>query len=681
MINIRTNGSWTITTNANWVTGLPLTGAGDFNYEPILSANTTGSYRTGTITVTMDQTTYRLSNSPQWVSGEDYMIGQTIINQNKLYIVTKAGSSTTGPTNTSGSSGPLTGGSLVVSFLSQQTKTVAPIVQNYSVMQYANDTTIFGRVYILGHDEDLGYKVKYSVEANGNTQLSSAVACGGSVDISGKVETGIIPKTGATVNLKAYNPATISDEIKPFSWNFGNDMYWKTSSTPMDTALDAMSGATRINPTYDSTNDLWYGSFTASYGAGHTYLYIIFDYRNFITDGYTVSAGISKTFYPFNVNCVYPINSLGMARVEYPMSRQFTGLYNGAVAVGGSTSGNYYFSKSIASVNTMKLAISAGTGDVSLRIYNPTTASFTMVTTGSTSYSTACSSTTPTATRYHNGAGTYPSVGDTVYTSGTTPMDGDIKYYKIPADNSVIKIDDNGVVTEYLSCACSEVSIPVVTAETFNMYIGSSTQIKLSATNNPSLWRITSNLSYYAISGNGYGGSYSYTDINGNSITDAVGIDQIANVVSSTVPTYDTGITISNQGTYSPPGFSIDNSGALSIEMADAGTYTVSVIAENCVGSSTAATITVHVKPQPTLKPVKMASEGSSTSGSACLLNGCVNTFWFNGSHSYPVVNDKIYLDGYGKDYFNGGYMYYKMDNNYYILIDGTGQVVEKASC
>ena len=63
-----------------------------------------------------------------------------------------------------------------------------------------------------------------------------------------------------------------------------------------------------------------------------------------------------------------------------------------------------------------------------------------------------------------------------------------------------------------------------------------------------------------------------------------------------------------------------------------------------------------------------------------------MSTFWFDGVNcdnvcSYPAVNDFVYIDGYKNDYFNGGYLYYKMDNSQWILIDGIGQVINTGVC
>ena len=49
-INISSSSGWTITGPA-WVTNLPFSGVGDYEFTPILSANGTGTYRTGEINI------------------------------------------------------------------------------------------------------------------------------------------------------------------------------------------------------------------------------------------------------------------------------------------------------------------------------------------------------------------------------------------------------------------------------------------------------------------------------------------------------------------------------------------------------------------------------------------------------------------------------------------------------
>jgi hypothetical protein len=78
-----------------------------------------------------------------------------------------------------------------------------------------------------------------------------------------------------------------------------------------------------------------------------------------------------------------------------------------------------------------------------------------------------------------------------------------------------------------------------------------------------------------------------------------------------------------------------------------------------------------------------MSMIGYDSSVSACASTDGQNDFWFHSSvgSTYPVLNDIIYIDGYQSDFFNGSYMYYLMDNNYWILINSAGQVVDTGIC
>ena len=82
-----------------------------------------------------------------------------------------------------------------------------------------------------------------------------------------------------------------------------------------------------------------------------------------------------------------------------------------------------------------------------------------------------------------------------------------------------------------------------------------------------------------------------------------------------------------------------------------------------------------------------MDETGKSTSVSACALTSCNTEFWFSSNLDEtttrvdPEINDIVFIDPYGEQYFNGGYLYYKTSNNNYLLIDGIGQVIEKNTC
>lgn len=632
MIEIRTKGNWTIT-GPVWVTGLPISGTGDFDYSPTFSTNNTGEYRYGTITIAIASSTYSVkTNNTITVPGENIQV---------------------------------------------------------PVIQYASPYMITGNVFILGLDADQGQKVKYSVTTNSNTQTNTEIACGESVYISGRQQTGIIPANGNPVTVRAYNPQTSTEQTKPFiPSGFGNAVYWMTSATPILSAEDVVAHGTLVAMTYNSGEKYYSGTFNATYGTGHTYFYIAFDYRNQRPCGSNTELTFDWSYYPVNVRLNYTAGTVGKSALTYSDSEgtnRISATYNGSKIIDARGEDTYNLVKYDADVNYLDVSVySAGstvTGPVTLGVTCPTTTSFTMVTTGYTSYSAACSSSTPTGTRYHNGGGTYPGVGDIVYTSGTTPMNGDNKYYKITAADVAVKIGTDGYVLESLACSCGAAAAPVVTSETFNVYEGSSHQIALTATNTPSVWRLTSSYNNYTVIGGAVGGNYSYTDINGVVINDSVGVGQSVQIVSNSAPTRDSGVTYTTDSVYVPYGVSIDNSGLLYISQLSSGKYSFSVIAENCFGTSSAQNIYVNVNHTPTLSPFKMSDEGANDGPAACSISGCEQTFWFLGDPGYPKVNDIVYIDGYGKDYFNGGYKYYRMDNNKNILIDGIGQVIQINNC
>jgi len=74
-----------------------------------------------------------------------------------------------------------------------------------------------------------------------------------------------------------------------------------------------------------------------------------------------------------------------------------------------------------------------------------------------------------------------------------------------------------------------------------------------------------------------------------------------------------------------------------------------------------------------------------STSSSASLLDVCdgtVNTsYWHNGAGTYPVVNDIVYTNSSGTTTLNGGSQYWLMNNNDYLRIGSSGNVLSVSSC
>lgn len=80
--------------------------------------------------------------------------------------------------------------------------------------------------------------------------------------------------------------------------------------------------------------------------------------------------------------------------------------------------------------------------------------SFIVTTTGKDNSTEACNDIGANDTKYHNGSGTYPTNGDTVYTdsNGTITFDGASKWYRNVEGGTSIKIDSIGVVIDVSVC-------------------------------------------------------------------------------------------------------------------------------------------------------------------------------------------------------------------------------------
>lgn len=104
--------------------------------------NTTFTYGTASNLVCLGK--LNTAATTAWVSGTSFAIGQFITNGGNTYYVTTAGSSTDAPTNVSGSSGALTGGTLVVSYVSASTAWVTGTSYNANTI-----ITHAGNMYLV----------------------------------------------------------------------------------------------------------------------------------------------------------------------------------------------------------------------------------------------------------------------------------------------------------------------------------------------------------------------------------------------------------------------------------------------------------------------------------------------------------------------------------------------------
>jgi len=627
-INISSNTTWTAE-GPEWVTNLtpPMIGSGNFSLAPICSPNTTGSYRSGDIVITY----------------------------------------------------------------ADETSTTIPIVQ------YA-EGYVDAKIYILGLDGDVGQLVRFGIDTPYENMYSVNTGCGETMDISNNPQIGIIPVTGDEVTVYVSAKGYTSVE-KPFVLSFNNKVYWHTSSDPLLSGEDVINdGATEITMTFNPGDSPRYqGSFTYS---RNTYYYIVIDMRNIITcsGGYKGITSIGS-YYPVNVEMNFTsggargISGISIATLD--TNNIITGVYNNSqvayVSSGGS--GNFTFMKTSAEDDTLYLSVT-NEGPIEGNVKFSGSCAFLnsvgISSVGYESLSAACDATV-TATIYFNGNGDYPVVGDYIFTDsyGVTSLNGNNKYYGVPDNGTTIKIDSNGGVVSVTNCYCGESFAPVVTPATFPIQLGAASSFKIEATHNPTSWAIDSTVHMVTFNGNETGGVFDYVDENECSKTLSVGIGEtiITPVEDGSItPVSEASADYTAEGTYVPYGLSIDNNGILQTNFTTPGTYSIQVAATNCIGNSEWTLISFTVQHPPTLSPFQMTSVGECSSALACSSTECMSTFWFDGVNcegtcSYPAVNDFVYIDGYKNDILNGGYLYYKMDSNQSILIDGIGQVISVVFC
>lgn len=618
MIDIKSNTTWTITAPA-WVTNAPLTGSGDFQYTPITSANGTGTYKTGTITIT-------------------YGDGS---------------------------------------------------VETRPIIQYAG-ALVMGRIFILGLDDDAGQVVNFSVVNNSGTLNSTDLGCGESIDITNYPQSGIIPINGETVTVKV----DTRGDVKNFSPNFGNKIYRLTTATYYATGEEVIAGKASAVSLSLSTG-IYSGTFTYS---ANDYFYLVFDFRNIVACSGSTNAAITGSYYPVNIDIDYGVTAIGNADVGVSLSADglvnITYNENNVGYFSGDTTGSYTFYKNSLTERYARIVVSGGintplTGDITLALACVSLTSFTLVTTGYDDSASCCAGSTTTATKYHNGDSALPVVGDIIFydSLGNTVFNGNNQYWKeLTGTDNAYLIDSNGFVQTITSCvACSYGVAPIITPiGTMNVEVNQELAIQLEADQTILTWEIISDYYYYTITGNDLGGIYTYVNIDGVASNLTIGKNEEINIVGNTLTLVSGDATFVSNGYYIPSGVSIENDGTLYVNFPISGTYNINVRASSCyVTPSDLSTLVFIVNPPVTLTSFKMSMIGYDSSVSACASTDGQNDFWFHSSvgSTYPVLNDIIYIDGYQNDFFNGSYMYYLMDNNYWILINSAGQVVDKGIC
>ena len=468
------------------------------------------------------------------------------------------------------------------------------------------------------------------------------------------------------------------------------------------------------------------GTFVYTAPSNELYLYLVWDYRNTVACGSSVSYSGEAATTPTVVN-------MGSAngRVSYTYDAQSTP-DRFTISVGGNVvaDSGYVGLNSLANYNALIAAgvaaddinlvspydglVNNSTGTLSyvkssnaetvLTVYSPlssnswtaTTAcaalsSFTLDTTNGT-LANVCSQ-TPSTTKYHNADGGAVSVGCTIYneSTGATVYDGGNAYHK--TGTNLMFVTSSGVVTEITSCVCSETAPPIVTVSDMEFGPGQSVNFKLPATNSPTSYTLVSACSNFSLFGGSEGavfygancetGYYETIVVSGGETASrcfASGtVSQISGSADATLV-----VVGACSGFSLPAGLSFESTtGVISGTVEGIGEYQASFTATNCFGTGPATQVVISsVLNDTPATSFEVFINGQATSASACgLLVLGWDYLYHNGYYTYPIVGDTVYLQSRGGNVFVGGSLWYKTNNNQSCQISNDGVVLAVFNC
>jgi len=289
-----------------------------------------------------------------------------------------------------------------------------------------------------------------------------------------------------------------------------------------------------------------------------------------------------------------------------------------------------------------------------------------------------------------------PVEGDTIYdgADGLTTYDGASSLHKIGSGDDYVYVNSEGFVVFNGDCsACTETAVPVVNIPNFTFTVGEGVDIKLVGTNNPEEWTLISPCQSYSLSGGETGGVYTLTHCNGGSSFEVqVPKGGFRTVCSVTAPVLVTGsgATATLLGVCTdeilPLGLTINfRSGAIVGVPSETGVYRIVVTATNCFGTSNQDVFLITVGPATQYRRFNCdSSQPKSNASDACAVTPSYSIYYHDGEDEYPRVNDFVFfLNTETAEYlpYNGGYLWYLMDNNSSIRIDNIGQVTDISLC
>jgi hypothetical protein len=665
IFDIQSNSGWVITGIPAWMTVAPSSGTGNQDVQADIAPNNTGVSRTATLTITASCGVVRTFTITQTA---------TVLKRRSAFVV--------GATEESGKVGS----------------------QKYN---YSSSGT-------------LGYEFNDTIFQPTSVSLFET-----SSGVSG---TSGIPAPGDTVTVYAYktNTSSLDAELNPFIPTTGNKVYYLVSNTEYTQEDYATVIALGTPITMSLIGSEYSGTFVYTAPSNELYLYLVWDYRNTVACGSSVSYSGEAATTPTVVN-------MGAAngKVSYTYDAQSTP-DRFTISVGGNVvaDSGYVGLNSLANYNALIAAgvaaddinlvspydglVNNSTGTLSyvkssnaetvLTVYSPLSSnswtaatacaalsSFTLDTTNGT-LANVCAQ-TPSTTKYHNADGGTVSIGCTVYNdaAGATVYDGGNAYHKTGTD--YIFITSSGVVTELSSCVCSETAPPIVTASNMEFILGQEVNFNVPATNSPTSFTLVSacgNFSFFGGSDGAvfYGancetGYYETIVVSGGETASrcfASGtVSQISGSADATLE-----VVGACSGFSLPAGLSFEETtGAISGTVEGIGEYQASFTATNCFGTgpSTQVVISSVLNDTPATS-FEVFINGQATSASACgLLVLGWDYLYHNGYYTYPIVGDTVYLQSRGGNVFVGGSLWYKTNNNQSCQISNDGVVLAVFNC
>ena len=481
---------------------------------------------------------------------------------------------------------------------------------------------------------------------------------------------GYIPYDGATVLVKT-GALDGLDTVQKLQPSLGNKIYYLVSDTLYtDNDKDTIiSLSTEILVSLNQTTLEYEGEFVYNNPNGYEYTYLIWDYTDSLNGG-TVSYSGDATTRKINISYA---SHVGIAGISYATKKsvptRYTIEYGGNIVadtgyIGLNSTTNYNFlinagvdPVDIKFVTPIDGSVNNGTGilnfnkfsadleDALLTVYCPNDGCLWSVTQidaslkvfyTSLSNGTLANVGTQTANvaKYHNGSGSIPVKGDTIYneSSGTTLFDGANLYHIISATSmgapyvsggKWIVLSDLGEVTDNGFVDCQESAVPFIVQKDIYINSGATAKLNLQASGNPTSWSLTGTCKIYDFTGGVKGSIFTITTCKGISKTITVNNNSDYSESSITTPSITFGdgtytLRETDQSFYLPKGLSINFAdGTLTGQALDSCSKAITLTATNCVGTSVSKTINITVNTSGTLTPFTIDVENFGDTGDA----------------------------------------------------------------